>query len=108
MSANVRRILLILGAVAAVMAMNARVAHADPMDTVAVQAAIVCSSLHENPTVDEIESQVARLNALYVPESENRVMAYAMNVMCPQYQYLAWAALKDIINSAPNTGGSTI
>jgi hypothetical protein len=72
--------------------------HADPFDTVGMQASMVCAALRVDPTVGEIKRQVARLNTIYVPESEQRVMAYAMNTLCPQYQYLALQAVQDIMN----------
>lgn len=78
---------------------GAHTAHADPFDTVGMQASLVCQALHTNPTVEEIERQVARLNTIYVPTSEQRVMAYAMNTMCPQYQYLALQAVQDIASN---------
>lgn len=108
MSTAVKRTLVVLGAIGAIAAANARDAHADPMDTVAVQGAIVCAALTESPSVLTLESQVARLNAAYTEASENQVMHYAMNTLCPQYRYLAYAALRDILNNAGVQGGSTV
>lgn len=95
MSHSVKVLLIILAAVAAVFGANARIAHADPSDTVGVQAAIVCATLASSPTVDTIDAEVARLNATYTEASENKVMYYAMNTLCPQYQYLAIASLRN-------------
>jgi hypothetical protein len=69
-------------------------AHADPVDTVAVQGALVCASLAENPTVANFDAWVATLLDEYTEESEHRVMAYAMQTLCPQYQYLAYQSLR--------------
>lgn len=71
--------------------------HADPMDTVGVQAAIVCADLDSNPTVGQIMWERNRLLATYIEADENKVMHYAMNNLCPEYQYLAYAALRQII-----------
>lgn len=75
-------------------------AHADPMDTVGVQAAIVCADLDANPTVAQILWERNRLLATYIESDENAVMHYAMNTMCPEYRYLAYAALRQLLQSA--------
>lgn len=91
------RLLLAGAAVGAALAAPIAKAHADPYDTVGVQAAIVCASLNNSPTVATIIRERDRLMAYYTESSENDVMHYAMNVMCPQYQYLAWAAMRQIL-----------
>lgn len=109
MSASARFLILLLGVAGIVLAANAQTptVHADPMDTVGVQASVVCATLAESPSVFTIESEVRRLLATYTEASENRVMAYAMNTLCPQYQYLAIAALQGRM-AAIQGGGTTV
>lgn len=100
MSGRVQFTLIIL-TLLAFLAFNSGKAHADPVDTVGVQGALVCASLRENPTVAEFDAQVIRLLREYTEESENRVMYYAMQTLCPQYQYLAYASLRQRLAQIP-------
>lgn len=72
------------------------------LDTVGVQATLVCVALDRSPTVATLEREVSRLEAAYTEESENKVMYAAMHYVCPEYMPIALAAFRDRIGGRGN------
>jgi hypothetical protein len=79
------------------------VAQADvaPVPTIARH---VCNEIALNPTPQQVENVVLELYAVgNTQQQEQDIMAYAMNVTCPEYKPLAIQAVLNIMQQGNHT-----